>query len=172
MIIPGVQKPHWRPCWSQNACWSGVEGRAVGHALDRLDLGAVGLDGEHRAGLGALAVDVDRARAAVARVAADVRAGQPEDVAQQMDEQEPRLDVGLAGLAVDGERDVVGASSSSSSPQRESAVDGGPKRADGHLGDHRPLVVGRSVAVGRRAALGRGRVAGLAEERPRSGAGP
>ena len=23
MIIPGVQKPHWRPCWSQNACWSG-----------------------------------------------------------------------------------------------------------------------------------------------------
>ena len=23
MIMPGVQKPHWRPCWSQNACWSG-----------------------------------------------------------------------------------------------------------------------------------------------------
>src|SRR4051794_3271982 len=23
MIIPGVQKPHCRPCWSQNACWSG-----------------------------------------------------------------------------------------------------------------------------------------------------
>src|SRR5690242_20301417 len=23
MIIPGVQKPHWRPCWSQNACWRG-----------------------------------------------------------------------------------------------------------------------------------------------------
>ena len=23
MIIPGVQKPHWRPCFSQNAFWSG-----------------------------------------------------------------------------------------------------------------------------------------------------
>ena len=21
--IPGVQKPHWRPCWSQNACCNG-----------------------------------------------------------------------------------------------------------------------------------------------------
>ena len=23
MIMPGVQKPHCRPCWSQKACWSG-----------------------------------------------------------------------------------------------------------------------------------------------------
>ncbi len=23
MIIPGVQNPHWRPCFSQNAFWSG-----------------------------------------------------------------------------------------------------------------------------------------------------
>ena len=23
MIMPGVQNPHCRPCWSQNACWSG-----------------------------------------------------------------------------------------------------------------------------------------------------
>ena len=81
-----------------------VERRAVGHALDRLDLGAVGLDGEHRARLGALAVDVDGARAAVAGVAADVRAGEAEVVAQEVDEQEPRLDVGLVRLAVDGER--------------------------------------------------------------------
>ena len=64
---------------------------------------AVGLDGEHRARLGALAVDVDGAGAAVARVAADVGAGQPEDVAEEVDEQEARLDVGLAGLAVDGD---------------------------------------------------------------------
>ena len=92
-----------------------MEGRAVGHPLDGLDLGAVGLDREHRAGLRALAVDVDRARAAVARVAADVGAGQPEDVAQEVDEQEARLDVGLAGLAVDGDRDVLGASSCAAS---------------------------------------------------------
>ena len=103
MIIPGVQKPHWRPCWSQNACWSGW--RVAPSAMPSIVLisRAVRLDGEHRAGLGALAVDVDGARAAVAGVAADVRAGQPEDVAQQVDEQEARLDVGLAGLAVDGD---------------------------------------------------------------------
>src|SRR4029078_10858655 len=41
----------------------GVERGAVGHALDRLDLGAVGLDREHRAGARALPVDVDGARA-------------------------------------------------------------------------------------------------------------
>ena len=80
-----------------------MEGGAVGHALDGPDLAAVGLDGEHRARLGALAVDVDGARAAVARVAADVGAGQPEVVAQEVDEQEARLDVGLVGLAVDGD---------------------------------------------------------------------
>ena len=62
MIMPGVQKPHWRPCWSQNACWSGWRVGAVGHPLDGLDLAPVGLDREHRAGLRALAVDVDRAR--------------------------------------------------------------------------------------------------------------
>ena len=73
-----------------------------------LTLAAVGLDGEHRAGLGALAVDVDGAGAAVARVAADVRAGQPERVAQEVDEEEARLDVGLVGLPVDGDRDVLG----------------------------------------------------------------
>ena len=32
----------------------------------------------------------------------------PKCVAEQVDEQEPRLDVGLAGLAVDGDRDVHG----------------------------------------------------------------
>ena len=55
------------------------------------------------------AVDVDGARAAIARVAADVRAGQPEVVAQEVDEQEARLDVRLVGLAVDGDGDVLGA---------------------------------------------------------------
>ena len=23
MIMPGVQKPHWRPCFSQKPCWIG-----------------------------------------------------------------------------------------------------------------------------------------------------
>src|SRR5688572_24571790 len=47
-----------------------VEGGAIGDTLDGPDLAAVGLDREHRARLGALAIDVDGARAAVAGVAA------------------------------------------------------------------------------------------------------
>ena len=78
-----------------------VESGPVGHPLDRLDLAAVGADGEHRARLGALAVDEDGACAAMAGVAADVRPGQQEHVAQEVDEEEARLDVRLARLAVD-----------------------------------------------------------------------
>ena len=44
------------------------------------------------------AVDEHGARAAVRRVAADVRPGQPELLAQEVDEQQPRLDVGRARL--------------------------------------------------------------------------
>src|SRR6476660_4651771 len=58
----------------------GMQRRAVDHALDRPDLGAVRLDREHGAGLRAAAVHVNGAGAAVARVAADVGAGQPEHV--------------------------------------------------------------------------------------------
>ena len=49
-----------------------------GQALDGGDLGAVGLDGEHRARLHRLAVEQHGARAARRRVAADVGAGEPE----------------------------------------------------------------------------------------------
>ena len=64
-----------------------------GQALDGGDLVAVGLDGEHRARLHRLAVEVDRARAARGRVAADVRAGQPEPLAEVVDEQRARFDL-------------------------------------------------------------------------------
>ena len=49
------------------------------------------------------AVDVHRARAALAGVAADVRAGQSELLAQELDEQRPRIDGPADRLAVDGE---------------------------------------------------------------------
>jgi hypothetical protein len=69
---------------------------AVGReALDGLDRRAVGLDGEHHAALHERAVHDHRARAAVAGVAADVRAGQVEVVADEVDEQPPRLDLAL-----------------------------------------------------------------------------
>src|SRR2546426_6117760 len=86
-----------------------VEVRAVGHPLDGADLGAARRHGEHRAGLGAAAVDQHRACPAVAGVAADVGPGQAERVAQEMDEQKAGLDLCLAGLAVHGESDVLSA---------------------------------------------------------------
>src|SRR3954449_10885042 len=82
------------------------------HALDRLDLAAVGLDGEDGAALHGLAVEVDRARAAVRRVAAHMGAGEAETVANQVNEQQTRLDVELVPLPVDGEGNVDGAHSS------------------------------------------------------------
>src|ERR671930_2012899 len=76
----------------------------VGETLDRRDLAAVGLDCEHGARLHGAAVEMDRAGAADRRVAADLRPGQAEVVAQEVDEQRPRLDLRLAPDAVDGER--------------------------------------------------------------------
>ena len=66
----------------------------LAHSLDRRDLGAVRLDGEQRAGLDRLAVEMHRARAAVGRVAADVRAGQPERLAQEVDQEQAGFDLG------------------------------------------------------------------------------
>ena len=52
------------------------------------------------------AVEEHRAGAALARVAADLGAGQPDDVAKEVDEQQPRFDLALNGAAVhaDGDR--------------------------------------------------------------------
>ena len=119
-----------------------------------LSVAAVGLDGEHRARLGALAVDVDRAGAAVARVAADVGAGQPEVVAQEVDEQEAGLDIGLVGLAVDGDRDVLGAHRAGLLRVREGAFGGAAEGPEGQLRGHRPLVFDRSADVTDRAGSG------------------
>ena len=152
MIMPGVQKPHWRPCWSQNACWSGwslpptsMPSMVVISAPSAWTASIVQR-------LRAPAVHVDRARAAVAGVAAGVRAGEPEHVAQEVDEEEARLDVGLADLAVDG--DARCAASSSPAPMRTRGrarrPSGAPARSSR---DHRSLVVGGTVASATGSAL-------------------
>ena len=74
-----------------------------GEALDRVTLRAVGLHGEDGARLHRRAVQEDGAGAALARVAADVRAGETERVAQEMDEQQAGLDLALVNGAVDGD---------------------------------------------------------------------
>src|SRR5262245_8738985 len=56
-------------------------------ALDRRDLAAVGLDREHGARLDRVPVQLDRAGAADGRVAADLRTGEAEAVAKEVDQQ-------------------------------------------------------------------------------------
>ena len=73
---------------------------ALGQAFDRHDFGAVRLDREDRAGFGASAVDEHRAGAALTRIAADVRAGEVEVFAQEVDEEHAWLHVPFADLAV------------------------------------------------------------------------
>jgi hypothetical protein len=75
--------------------------------LDCRDLCAVGLDGEQHAALHGPSIQENRARAAVAGVAADVGAGQVEVVADEVDEELARLDLALVPLAVHGYRDRV-----------------------------------------------------------------
>ena len=65
----------------------------AGQALDRCELSAIRLDGEHRAGFDRSAVDEYRAGTALAGVAADMRAGQTQVLAQEIHEQIARLDV-------------------------------------------------------------------------------
>src|SRR5690349_466280 len=74
---------------------------ALLQAFDRGDLAAVRLHGEHGARLHRLAVEVHGAGAAVAGVAADVGSGHAEILADEVHEQEARLDFGLARRAVD-----------------------------------------------------------------------
>jgi hypothetical protein len=58
---------------------------ALGDALDGRDVGAGGLSGQHGAGFDRPALDMDGEGAALAGVAADMRPGQIEIFAQQMD---------------------------------------------------------------------------------------
>jgi len=67
----------------------------------------VGLHGEHQAGANRLAIEQDRAGAADAVLAADMRAGQSEIVAKKIAEQQARFDVPRVTDAVDRQRDLV-----------------------------------------------------------------
>ena len=67
-----------------------------GEALDRRHGGAVDLDRQHGARLHRAAVDMDDAGAALAGVAADMGAGQPQMLAQELDQQRARIDVGAS----------------------------------------------------------------------------
>jgi hypothetical protein len=73
----------------------------LGEALDGEDVGPLRLHGEHRAGLHRLAVHVHGAGAALRGVAAHVRAGETQVLAEVGDEERARLDLPGDSLAVD-----------------------------------------------------------------------
>ena len=78
----------------------------VGEPFDRRQLRPVRLDAEQRARLDRLAVQEHGAGAARGGVAADVRPGQTETLAQDVDEELTRLQVELVANAVDSKRDT------------------------------------------------------------------
>ena len=92
-IMPGVQKPHCRPCSSMKPCCTGssAPSRSRPSTVRTSWPSAIAASMVHDL-TGSPSIEHD-AGAAVGRVAAPVGAGQPERVAQEVDEQRARLDV-------------------------------------------------------------------------------
>ena len=76
-----------------------------GEALDRGDLAAVSLHGQHRTALYALAVEEDRTSPAVGGVATDHRPDLAGMISEIVDEQKAALDVVFVPDAVDADAD-------------------------------------------------------------------
>ena len=77
-----------------------------GQGFDRRDLATVRLDGQERAGLHRLTVEVHGARAAGRRVAPDVGSGEAQLLPEEVHEERARLDIGLAPRPIHGDRDL------------------------------------------------------------------
>ena len=80
----------------------------VRQPLDRRDLGSVGLDGKNQAGVDGAPVEDDRAGAALADEAALLRAGQPQVVAQHVEQGVVDGDLDGAPVPVDRQLDREG----------------------------------------------------------------
>ena len=74
---------------------------AVGHALDGRDLAPLALDRKHQAGEHGLAVDQDRARPALAELAAVLGAGEVQLLAEHLEQRLVRRREDVALLTVD-----------------------------------------------------------------------
>ena len=130
-----MQNPHCSAwcSWKLRLQPAGLE------AFDRAHVAAVGLDGEHQARAHRLAVELDRAGAADAVLAADLGPGQAL-VADEVRQQRARLDVGL----------VV-------APLMRTFI-GGPPRSSARrvtLGDERPAVRALTASAASAAASAR-----------------
>ena len=101
-----MQKPHWTPPSSRNACWSGLERALRRQALDGRHLATVGFHGQHETGVDDAAVQAHRARAALPDQAALLGAGQLEVVAKDLEQGVMWGDVQPALATVDGQLDA------------------------------------------------------------------
>ena len=107
---------------------------SAGERLDGLHRRAVDLDREQAAAAHRDAVEAHRAGAADAVLAADVGAGEPEAVPEEVGQEQPRLDVLADDLAVDGQRDLGHAARSQAAQRRSTSVPvkcGGRRRTRG-----------------------------------------
>ena len=100
---PGRAEPALQPVLGPERLLDRVHRAVLREPFDGLDRGPVSLDGELGTRLHRLVVDEHRARAALAGVAADLRAGQRRDLSEEVDEQEPRFDLALEDPAVHGD---------------------------------------------------------------------
>ena len=83
----------------------GMQFAVFGQPFDGCQFATIRLHGEDRARLDRLSVEQNGARAADARLATHVRAGEPAVVAQEMDQQRARLDFMLLFQSVDANGD-------------------------------------------------------------------
>ena len=129
-----------------------VEPVAGGQALDRRHGRAVGLHGEHQARIHADVIDEDRARPALPHEAALLRAGQPEIVAQDVEEGVMDGDLGRARTPVHRSARSAAWSSSRPHPVRRQALDGALDRPQAQDVEHRQAVLGARAHGPRRRA--------------------
>ena len=118
---PSLIRPWAEQIWARRAI-AALEGVVVhegllqrmqratlAQALDRDDVRAIARYGERQAAVDSLAVDQDRAGAALAMVAAFLGAGQVLLLAKQIEQRRPGLDGEAETLTVDGQRNLDGA---------------------------------------------------------------
>ena len=75
----------------------------MGQTFDGADLPTLGLKREHRTGFDRMPIEQHSATAALAGVAAHMRAGQTQRLAQHIGQEHARLDLQLMRLAIDSQ---------------------------------------------------------------------
>ena len=116
-----MQKPHWSACVVAEGRLERGQLAVRREPFDRPHLGPVELDGKQEAGANGRPVHPHRARAADAVLAADVRAGEPERVPEEVGGEQARLDHLAVAAAVDGDFDRGHAASSQARSTARSA---------------------------------------------------